>query len=160
MGRVAPAIVYWFLAALATYNTSINHKHKTCIQFYCNMFCYLPNRGILIDLGPIYTRLIELDCKVKGLYINIRGVDVQFLVPNQPLVEEALENGFFVDIENVKARIFQYEYALAVKAEAGRPKDWAHIATALESATPNKEKLETILTRYGLLEKWRRKIEE
>lgn len=126
-----------------------------------DMFCYIPNRGLLVDLGPIYKRLEELSCKIKDLYINIRGVDVQFLVPaNQPLVEEALENAASVTIDKVKIHIFEYEYALAVKAEAGRAKDWAHIATALESAAPNKEKLDAILSKYGLLEKWRRKLEE
>lgn len=126
-----------------------------------DIFCYIRNRGLLCDLGPIYKRLEELACKVEDLYINIRGVDVQFLVPaNQPLVEEALENAASVTIDNVKTHIFEYEYSLSVKAEAGRPKDWAHIATALESATPNKEKLDAILTKYGLLEKWRQKIEE
>jgi len=126
-----------------------------------DMFCHIPNQGVLIELGPIYRRLEELGCKVKDLYINVRGVDVQFLVPdNQPLVEEALDNAVSVTIDNVKTHVFEYEYALAVKAEAGRSKDWAHIATAVESATPNKEKLDAILTKYGLLEKWRRKIEE
>lgn len=126
-----------------------------------DMFCHIPNQGFVIELRPIYKRLEGLGCKVKDLYINIKGVDVQFLVPaNQPLVEEALENAVPVTIDKVKTHIFEYEYALAVKAEAGRPKDWAHIATALESAEPNKEKLDAILTKYGLLEKWRRKIEE
>lgn len=126
-----------------------------------DVFCYIPNPSVLIELGPIYKRLEELGCSVKDLYINIRGVDVQFLVPaNQPLVEEALDNAIAVTIDNVKSHVFEYEYALAVKAEAGRPKDWAHIATAVESAPPNKEKLDAILTKYGLLEKWRRKIEE
>lgn len=126
-----------------------------------DMFCYIPNRGILIQLGPIYKRLEELDCKINDLYVNVRGVDVQFLVPaNQPLVEEALANAVSITVDNVKTHIFEYEYALAVKAEANRSKDWAHLATAVESAPPNKEKLDTILTKYGLLEKWRRKIEE
>jgi predicted nucleotidyltransferase len=126
-----------------------------------DIFCCMPNRGLLLDLQPIYKRLEDLGCKVRDLYINIRGVDVQFLVPaNQPLVEEALENAASVTIEKVTTHIFEYEYALAVKAEAGRPKDWAHIATALESAEPDKSKLDAILTKYGLMEKWRRKIEE
>ena len=126
-----------------------------------DMFCYMPNRGFPVDLAPIYKRLEQLDCKVHDLYINVRGVDVQFLVPaNQPIVEEALENAAPISIDKVKTHVFEYEYALAVKAEAGRPKDWAHIATALESAAPNKEKLDAILIKYELLEKWRRKIEE
>lgn len=126
-----------------------------------DMFCHIPNQGFLVDLGPLYKRLEELGCKIKDLYVNVRGVDVQFLVPaNQPLVEEALENAASVTIDKVKAHVFEYEYSLAVKAEAGRAKDWAQIAAALESAPPNKEKLDAILTKYGLLEKWRRKIEE
>lgn len=121
----------------------------------------MPNREFPIDLGPIYKRLEKLGCKIKDLYINVRGVDVQFLVlANQPLVEEALENAASVTIDKVKTHIFEYEYALAVKAEAGRAKDWAHIAAALESAIPDKEKLDAILIKYDLLEKWRRKIEE
>jgi len=124
-----------------------------------DMFCYIPNQSILVDLGPIYRRLEELGCKARDLYINIRGVDVQFLVPaNQPLVEEALENAVSIIIENVDARIFAYEYALAVKAEAGRAKDWAHIAAALEATTPDTQNLEAILAKYGLLEKWRQKL--
>lgn len=126
-----------------------------------DIFCYLPSQTLLIDLSPIYRRLEALGCKVKDLYINVKGVDVQFLVPaNQPLVEEALENALAVEIENVKIHLFQYEYALAVKAQAGRAKDWAHIAVALESASPDRVKLEAILKEHGLCEKWRRKIEE
>lgn len=128
-----------------------------------DIFCYVPvrDRDFLIDLSPIYKRLEELGCIVHDLYINVKGIDVQFLVPaNQPLVEEALANAASVKIENVETHIFEYEYALAVKAKAGRPKDWAHIATALESSAPNKEKLDAILTKYGLLDNWRRKIEE
>jgi len=126
-----------------------------------DMFCYMPNRGLLIDLGPIYKRLEQLGCVIKDLYINIKGVDVQFLVPaNEPLVEEALKKAVSVTIDTVHTHVFEYEYALAVKAEAGRPKDWAHIAMALESVAPNKSKLDAILSKYGLSEKWRRKIEE
>lgn len=56
-------------------------------------------------------------------------------------------------------RIFQYEYALSVKAQAGRNKDWAHIATSMESREPDMPKLEEILKRYGLWDKWKRRIE-
>lgn len=126
-----------------------------------DIFCYIPNQGILIELGPIYKRLEELGCKINDLYVNVRGVDIQFLVPaNQSLVEEALAHAVPVTIENVRTNIFEYEYALAVKAQANRAKDWAHIATVVESRAPNTEKLDAILIRYGLSERWRQKIEE
>jgi len=125
-----------------------------------DVFCYMPNQGLLADLGPVYKRLEQLGCKVEGLYISVKGINVQFQAPaNQPLVEEALENAASVTIDGVKTHIFEYEYALAVKAQADRAKDWAHITTALESACPNKEKLDAILIKYGLLKKWRQKTE-
>ena len=112
-------------------------------------------------MAPIYKRLQEMGCEIDNLYVNVRGVDVQFLVPaNQPLVEDALANAASVTIDHVTIHIFEYEYALAVKAEANRAKDWAHITMAVESAMPNKQKLNAILTKYGLLEKWRQKIEQ
>lgn len=53
-----------------------------------------------------------------------------------------------------------YEYALAVKAQANRNKDWIHIAAAMESYEPDKDKLQGLLQKYNLLSKWRRKIED
>jgi hypothetical protein len=126
-----------------------------------DMFCYIPNQGMFIDLEPIYRRLEQLGCKTDGMHINIKGINVQFQVPaNQPLVEEALEHAACVKIEGVDTHVFEYEYALAVKAETNRLKDWAHILTAIDSAAPDKEKLETILAKYDLLKKWRQKTEE
>lgn len=41
-----------------------------------------------------------------------------------------------IEVGGVQARVFQYKCALAVKAQAGRNKDWAQIATPIEAVAP------------------------
>jgi hypothetical protein len=125
-----------------------------------DIFCYIPNQGLIVHLGPIYSRLEELGCTVNNMYVHIKGVDVQFLTPSLPIEIEAIQNTVAITVNGVSTHVLGYEYALAIKANANRPKDWAQIATALESTAPDKKKLDAILNKYGLSDRWRRKIEE
>jgi predicted nucleotidyltransferase len=125
-----------------------------------DMFCYLPNQGILTDLEPIYKRLAELGCTINNMYIRIEGVNVLFMIPETLLEKEAVQNAAAITVSGVKTHVLKYEYALAIKANANRPKDWGHIATSLESAAPDKNELDSILSKYGLSDRWRRKIDE
>lgn len=125
-----------------------------------DFFCYLRQQGLLFDLGPIFTRLGELGCKASGLYMIIEGVPIQFLAPDGPLLGEAMASALDITMGGVPTRIFQLEYALAIKAQANRKKDWKHIVTALDSAEVDTKKLENILHRFGLLEAWRRHVDD
>jgi hypothetical protein len=123
-----------------------------------DIFCYVPGKPILFQLGPVWQFLENLGYKTKGLYITIEGVDVQFLSPgpNDGLEMEAMDTAVSIEVEGVPTHIFQLEYALAIKVKAGRPKNWNHIEIALNSAEPDVPKLESILQKFGLIEKWRR----
>ena len=125
-----------------------------------DFFCYLAQKGLLFDLGPIYKRLNELGYKASGLYVFIDGVPVQFLVPDGPLLDEAMANAFEIMVSGVPTRIFELEYALAIKAQANRKKDWKHIFTVLDSAEVDFAKLEGILERFKLLDAWRRHVDD
>ena len=116
-----------------------------------DMFCYIVGQEGFVSLAPIYKRLEELNCEIKDLYINIEGVDVQFLVPGplEALPQEALNNSIEIKVEGVPTRVFQYEYGLAVKA-TNESKDWIHIISAIESTPPDETKLMPILEKYGL----------
>lgn len=129
-----------------------------CEPFYTqdlDIYCFIPGKTVLIDLGPIYRRLEMLGYKPSGESVTIEGVEVQFVPPHGALSEEALHAAKATRIEGVGTRVFQYEHALAMKANAGRPKDWAHLATAIASADPDMVQLKDLLSRYGLIEKWR-----
>ncbi len=122
-----------------------------------DVFCYVPGKPVFFHLGPVWQYLESLGYKTKGLYITIEGVDVQFLSPgpNDDLEMEAMETAIPIEVEGVSSHVFQLEYALAIKVKAGRLKDWNHIEIALNSAEPDIPKLEGILQRFGLFEKWR-----
>lgn len=126
-----------------------------------DIFCFLSQSTLIISLSPIYKRLEELGYSYSdGACIDIEGVNVQFLIPDDPLTQEALRSSIVIDCEGVPTRVFQYEYALAVKAQANRTKDWGHIGTALESKEPDIVMLEGILKKYDLLDRWKRKTND
>ena len=88
--------------------------------------------------------------------MSIEGVLVQFLLPSGPLVEKAMENAVEITVEDVPTRILQYEYLLAAMTDANRLKDRSKIISAMDSAAPDEPKLNDILTRYDLLDRWRK----
>jgi len=121
-----------------------------------DVFCHLPQTGLLTSLAPVYGRLQQMGYQPDGQFISIEGVLVQLLLPPSSLVEEALQNAVETEAEGVSTRVFQYEYLLAIMTETNRAKDRAKIANALESASPDEAKLQNILRRYNLLDRWRK----
>lgn len=125
-----------------------------------DVFVYLPGRPLFVDLGPIWKHLESLGCMPRGLGVVIKGVPVEFISPGpeNQLEMEAMDSAVSIEVSGVPSRIFQLEYSMAIKVGAGRNKDWGHIFTALDSAEPDLQKLESILERFGLLEKWKRRV--
>lgn len=119
-----------------------------------DVFCNVPKTRLLGSLAPIYSYLASLGYPPDGEYISIEGVLVQFLLPPTKLVEEALATAVEQTVEGVSTRVFQYEYLLAVMAETNRPRDRSKLAAALDSAAPDEAKLQEILKRYNLIDKW------
>lgn len=127
---------------------------EPAVTFDLDIFCILPQTGVLIDLGPLYKNLEQKGYLPSGDCVEIEGIPTQFLVPPTELVKEALDNALEKVFAGVPTRVFQYEYLLAIMAETGRAKDKAKILVSLESASPDQAKLDDILSRYGLLDKW------
>jgi hypothetical protein len=125
-----------------------------------DIFCYFEGQGLIQTTAPILTRLNELGYSTTELGARIEGVEVQFLGQGHGIVTEALECAVPIEVEGVPFHIFDFEHALAVKAKAGRPKDWLHIASTLEASTPDETKLFAILEKHGLLKAWKRKLED
>ncbi len=119
-----------------------------------DVFCFLPQKGLLIDLNPLYIALAKQGYHPEAEQVDIEGVPVQFLVPPTPLVEEALREAVDVEMFGVLSRVFTYEHLLAIMAETGRTKDKLRIAQCLESTNPRQDALREILERFSLLEKW------
>jgi hypothetical protein len=126
-----------------------------------DVFARIPSRGALINLAPIYEHFRKLGHTEEGEKIVIEGVPVQILPAAGALEEEAIQEAAEITVGNEPARVFAAEHAVAIALKTNRAKDRMKILHLQETApgSLNHERLQSILTRHGLLERWR-KFEE
>ncbi|MBK9140914.1 MAG: hypothetical protein IPM23_00350 [Candidatus Melainabacteria bacterium] len=123
--------------------------------FDLDIFCNIGEPGgLLVDMAPLYSYLMERGYVPEGANIKIEGVPVQFLVPPSDLEREAIEMAVEIKFLGVPTRVFTLEHLLAIMIKAGRPKDMSRIPVVLASTKPDPERLNDILTRFGLVDKW------
>jgi hypothetical protein len=112
------------------------------------------SKGSLLSLRPIYDYLASRGYKTEGEYIVIEGWPVQFLPPRDALDEEALQQAVETEVEGARAWVISAEHLVAMALKTSRAKDLARILQFVESGVLDAAKLDTILSRHGLLEKW------
>jgi len=110
----------------------------------------------LISLSPLYDYLKARGHEAQGEYIVLGGWPVQFLPPGDALGKEALADAVETEVEGVPTRVMTAEHLAAIALQLGRAKDQARILQFIESGTLDADKLEDILSRHRLLEKWER----
>jgi hypothetical protein len=126
-----------------------------------DVFAHIPSAGLLINLAPIHEHFRKLGYPEEGEKIVIEGVPVQILPAAGPLEEEALQEAIQITVGKEPTRVFTAEHAVAEALKTNRAKDRMKILHLQETATTplNRERLESILSRHGLLDRWR-KFEE
>ena len=110
----------------------------------------------LLTLAPIYEYLTARDCQAKGEYIIVEGWQVQFLPPGDALGEEALAQAIETHVHAVPTWVMTAEHLVALALQLGRPRDFTRILQFIEAGVLDSNKLDQILTRYGLLARWER----
>lgn len=110
----------------------------------------------LLTVSPIYGHLTARGYKTEGEYIVIEGWPVQFLPPGDALTEEALAQAVETEVEGVRTQVMTAEHLVAIALKTGRPKDFTRILQFIESGILDTNRLDPILSRHGLLEKWER----
>jgi predicted nucleotidyltransferase len=108
----------------------------------------------LIVLSPVYEYLRGKGYVWKGHWIVIEGVPID-VFPADPLEREAVEQALAVEYEGVSTKVIIPEYLIALFLRAGRDKDWRKIQMLLDQCEIDRERLQRILTQYGLDEKFR-----
>ncbi len=112
--------------------------------------------GRLISLSPLFDYLKARGYKARGEYIVIGGWPVQFLPPGDALGEEALAEAVERNVEGVTTRVMTAEHLVTLALQLGRAKDHIRILQFIEDGVLDMDKLNAILSRYDLLEKWTR----
>jgi hypothetical protein len=119
-----------------------------------DIFISFQSTGALISLSPIYDYLTARGCKTEKEYVIIEGWPVQFLPVGNALLEEALRDAIQTELEGVSTWVMTAEHLTAIALQTGRAKDFSRILQFVESGTLAPDKLDSILSRHGLLAKW------
>lgn len=118
------------------------------------IFISFQDAGSLISLSPIYDYLKERGFKSEKEYIIIEGWPVQFLPAGNALVEEALAQAVETELEGIPTRVMTAEHLTAIALQTGRAKDFSRVLQFVESGVLAPDRLDSILSRHGLLAKW------
>ncbi len=103
---------------------------------------------------PIYDYWTERGYRSEGEYLVIEDWPVQFLPPTGPLIEEAIAEAQETNIEGERTYLISAEHLVSIALQTGRAKDKARILQFVEAGVLDPARLEKILDRHGLREKW------
>ena len=125
--------------------------------FDLDIFVVLPESpGGLTILTPIYDKLQKHGYAIENEYVIIEGTPVQFLPAYNDLVEEALYERQDIDYNDTKTHVFRVEYLIAIAVQTGREKDKDRVHRLMQDTSIDLELLKDILSRFSLLEKWKK----
>jgi hypothetical protein len=108
----------------------------------------------LLNLTPIYDYLLARGCRADAEYIVIGEWPVQFLPPSGDLEREAIDQAQKTEVDGVTTWVMRAEHLVAIALQTGRAKDYARILQFLEQKAVDRSKLEELLRKFNLLEKW------
>lgn len=108
----------------------------------------------MILLSPLYDDLRKKGYREDKKHVVIEGIPTQFIPAYNSLIEEAVKEASEVKYKGTKTRVVQVEYLVAIMLQTGRSKDKSKLALVLEQSKLNRDKLNRIVARHGLAEKW------
>ena len=124
------------------------------LTFDLDVFIVVEDKESLAVLAPIYSVLKDMGFEAKGECVDIHGTPVQFLPVFSRLLEDALSEAVDTDYDGIPTRVLSVEYLLAICVHTGRTKDRDRVRLIMEEAKVDREKLQVILHKHGLKEKW------
>ncbi|MGO8817257.1 MAG: hypothetical protein ACLQVG_21645 [Terriglobia bacterium] len=113
-----------------------------------------PPGSSLVTLAPIYDYLTSRGYRAEKEYLVIDDWPVQFLPASDALQEEALQQAVETELEGVRTWVISAEHLVAIALRTARAKDFARILQFVETGALDAGRLDAILQRHGLLEKW------
>ena len=122
--------------------------------FDLDVFVIFPESGGWVLLAPLYQELFRRGYSAQEECVLIEGIPVQFLSAGTPLLDEALQEAREVTYGDVSTRVFGAEHLAAVAVQTGRPKDRQRVQMFLDSGVLNEKRLDEVLLRHGLKERF------
>lgn len=108
----------------------------------------------LTILAPIHDYLLGRGYQPKAEHIYIEDFPVQFLPTFNALTDEAVMEAQEFELNTLSVRIMRPEHLVALMLDTGRLKDYLRINMFLQSDAVNRERLQDVLRKHGLNQKW------
>lgn len=117
-------------------------------------FVFLPNPASgLVVLTPIYEALSKLGGVIEREYVRFGSWPLQILADATPLIGESIRKAADVEFDGVPTRVFRAEHLCAVALQTGRTKDYLRVNMFLEQGAVDRDALQEIVQRYGLVDR-------
>lgn len=108
----------------------------------------------LMPMMELYRELDRRRYQLDGIYHLVEGIPVQFLPDSPDLVEEAVREASTIDFEGIGTRVPSAEHLIAIMVQTDRLKDRVRVLQMLEQVELDESRMEAILNRYSLMEKF------
>lgn len=105
----------------------------------------------LTPLTRLYKWADDNNIKTEGEHIIIEGIPVQFLLPYNDLISEALQKRVQVSLFGEVTYILKAEYLMAIMLQTWRPTDRERLVRFFNEADYDKNILDDIIKRFNLL---------
>ena len=125
--------------------------------FDLDVFVLLPpaeREQLVVTFDRQYRWLVDRGYRVTGEHVMIESVPVKFLPAYNPLVTEAVVASVERPLGQATARVCLPEYLMAILVQTGRAKDRARLQMFLEEAEFDPARLEGLIDRYELRDRW------
>ena len=125
--------------------------------FDLDVFVTLPaseRDRVVVTLEHQYRWLADRGYEVAGEHVVIESVPVQLLPAFNPLVTEAVADALERPLGRAMARVCRPEHLMAILVQTGRAKDRARLQMFLEEAGFDRARLDDLVDRFGLRERW------
>jgi hypothetical protein len=121
-----------------------------------DVFVLFETSGNLVTLTPIYDFLKQRGATEEREHLWLAGTLVQLIPAYDKLTEEAVRDSVEQTVDQVRTRVMRVEHLIAIALKTGRAKDYARIALLLEEAEVDTTRLQEILARHHLQDRWER----
>jgi hypothetical protein len=117
-------------------------------------FVLFKNSCRLVTLTPIYDFLKQRGATEEREHLWLAGTLVQLIPAYDALTEEAVREAVETTVGQTKTRVMRVEHLIAIALKTGRAKDHTRIALLLEEAEVDEARLQDILGRHQLQNRW------
>ncbi len=108
----------------------------------------------LAPLSKLYEWAGENNYRTEDEHIILGGIPVQFLLPYNELLDEALLKKEKVTIFDETTFILNAEYLMAIMLQTGRASDYERLIRFFNEADYDENKFIDIINRFGLIDKY------